>query len=294
MPKTTLSKQEKNCILERRFTRLTDNKEVLIYPMGSERFLSSVLFSNQKTQYNPTKDIENKHVLVLPGYGNSAFLFAECGAKSVTLCDKDPITIAWIKAFKKYYNYRQYTPEGKPYPSINELLKALTCWYPPLLTLPSGLIKNTICWAIAPKTLRRTYLFYILALVTEAIESQTKEDFELNKDVTFFAGEINQLEGKYFDTAYIPYLLGVTNGIESAHEIADFIKKISQIVPEGPILVTPTLNTKEFNIVGRRYFVTTPYANMKEIPGLKPYFVCEDKKWFKTQGLAVFGNVSTH
>lgn len=290
MTKTTLTKQEKTWILERRFTRLTDKKEVLIYPMGAERYLSSVLFGNQKTEYPINKDIENKHILVIPGYGNTAFLFAESGAKSVTVCDKDPVTIAWVKAFKKYYHYRQYTPEGKPYPSISELLAALTCWYPPLLTLPSGAVKNTICWAILPKALRRTYLFYILALVTEAIESDTKEDFELDKHITFYAGEINHLvENKQiFDTAYVPYLLGVTNGIEAEREITHFIKQIIQVVPEGPVLVTPTLNTKEFRVMGKRYFVTTPYSNIKEIPGLKPYFVCEDRNWFKTQGLAVF------
>ena len=49
---TVLSKQEKKWISERRITRLTDNKEVQIYPMGAERFLASVLFKNKKNNYN--------------------------------------------------------------------------------------------------------------------------------------------------------------------------------------------------------------------------------------------------
>src|SRR5580704_523236 len=102
---TILSQQEKKWILERRITRLSDNKEVQIYPMGAERYLSSVLFNlknavesatsgyctdslrdcddstaffrfkNQKNDYAISTDIEGKDVLVIPGYGNSGFLF---------------------------------------------------------------------------------------------------------------------------------------------------------------------------------------------------------------------------
>lgn len=45
---TILSKQEKTWILDRRITRLSDNKEVQIYPMGAERYLSSALAGSQK------------------------------------------------------------------------------------------------------------------------------------------------------------------------------------------------------------------------------------------------------
>jgi hypothetical protein len=157
--------------------------------------------------------------------------------------------------------------------------------------LPSGTIKNTLCWAIHPKALRKTYLFYLLSLVAEPIQSQTKEDFELDKNISFHACELNQLasKNKVFDTAYVPYLLGVTNGIETEQEIVSFIKQLIKTVPKGRILITPTLNTKEFHVTGQRYFVTTKHANIKEISELKPYFICEDLNWFKTQGLAVFG-----
>lgn len=104
---TILSKQEKKWISERRVTRLSDNKEVQIYPMGAERYLSTMLFENKKGRYNIKADIEGKDVLVIPGYGNSGFLFAHAGAKSITVYDKDPVTVAWIKAFRKYYHYRE-------------------------------------------------------------------------------------------------------------------------------------------------------------------------------------------
>ena len=73
---TVLSKQEKKWISERRITRLTDNKEVQIYPMGAERFLASVLFKNKKNNYNIKSDIEGKDILVIPGYVYSGFIFA--------------------------------------------------------------------------------------------------------------------------------------------------------------------------------------------------------------------------
>ena len=114
--KTILTKREIEWILELRITRVTDEKEVLIYPMGAERYLSTVLFGNKINRYNIRNDIEGKNVLVIPGYGNSGFLFTEAGAKSVTVYDKDPVTIAWMKAFKKFYHYREYKIDGS---SIN-------------------------------------------------------------------------------------------------------------------------------------------------------------------------------
>lgn len=291
--KTILSKQEKNWIAEQRITRLTDNKEVLIYPMGAERFLSSVLFGNKKGRYNIRADIEGKDVLVIPGYGNSGFLFAQAGAKSVTVYDKDPVTIAWIKAFKKYYNYREYNEQGKPFLSIGELLVALTQWYPPLITLPSGAYINTLLWALHPKSLRRTYIYYMLSLVQNAIKSKVQDEYELNKNIQFYAGEINQLiktkEQPIFDTAFVPYLLGVKNGIEKTEDIVYFITQLTKLVPQGSIVVSPSRDMKELYFMGQRYFVTTGYPNMNTIPGLKTYIRVEDRDWFKTQGLAVFG-----
>lgn len=290
--KTMLSRQEKKWILEQRITRLTDNQEVLIYPMGAERYLSLVLAGNKKERYNIKADIIGKHVLVIPGYGNSGFLFALAGAASVTIYDKDPVTIAWIKAFKKYYNYREFNEQGIPFPSIGELLTALTCWYPPLISLPHGQFKNGLLWIINPQALRRTYIFYMLSLVQKAIHTKTQDDFELNKNIYFYAGEINNIirtqNKTIFDTAFVPYLLGVTNGIETPEEIVQFLIQLTQLVPKGSILVTPSQNAKESYVLGQRYFTTTGYANFNSIPKLQKYIKTEDKNWFKTQGLAVF------
>lgn len=291
MNKTILNKQEKNWILEQRITRSSDQKEVLIYPMGAERYLSSVLFGEHHNRYDIKADIIGKNVLVIPGYGNSCFLFAQAGAKSITVYDKDPVTIAWIKAFKKYYHYREFSKAGTPYPSVGELLTALTRWYPPMLHLPSGRFTNTLLWALNPRLLRRNYIFYMLSLVRDAIKNKDQDQFEYEKNIQFHAGELKNLiqskNKQIFDTAFVPYLLGVTNGIEKKNEIVSFIKQLIQLVPKGTILVSPTQNTKEFYILGQSYFITTGYSNLASIPGLEELVIKEDKEWFRTQGLAV-------
>jgi len=292
MNKTTLNKQEKKWILEQRITRLSDQKEVLIYPMGAERYLSSVLSGQKKNRYNIRADIEDKHVLVIPGYGNSAFLFAQFGAKSVTVYDKDPVTIAWVKAFKVFFHYRGAKTS---YPSIGELLTALTCWYPPLIKLPSGTIANSLNWIINPQSLRRTYIYYMISLVQHAIQSNARGNFELEKNIQFFSGEITNVvkdqNNRVFDTVFVPYLLGVRNGIEHEKDIIHFIKKLTLLAPTGRILVNPARNTKEFHFTGQRYFVTTPYASIQDIPELLPYAIDTDPHWFRTQGLTVFGGL---
>lgn len=291
---TILSKQEKKYILEQRVTRLSDNKEVQIYPMGAERYLASILSGkkNCRSQYKMGMDILGKDVLVIPGHGNSGFLFAQAGVRSVTIYDKDPVTIAWMKAFKKFYNYREYRKNGKPYPSIGELLAALTHWYPPLIALPAGKYFNSLSWVLNPNLLRRAYIHYMVSLVQRAIQSKTHDNFELDKNIQFHAGTIDTLrtnnEKPIFDVAFVPYLLGIENGIEKKDEIVVFIKQVLAFIPQGRLLVTPSQNTKDFYVIGKRYFVTTGYIAIQNIPELADYFIAEDKEWFRRQGLAIF------
>ncbi|KTD60894.1 ABC transporter permease [Legionella santicrucis] len=294
---TILSKQERKWILERRVTRLSDNKEVQIYPMGAERYLSSALIGNQKYRYNIRADIEGKNVLVIPGHGNSSFLIAQTGAKSVTTYDKDPITIAWMKAFKKYYHYREYDAQGKPLASIGELLTSLTYWYPALVDIPRGKLIHFLFWIVHPNSLRRAYIHYMVALVQKAIQTKTQENFELDKKIQFYVGTVDKIsitqEKQGFHTAFIPYLLGVENGIEKEKEIVQFMQQLIKIIPNGRIIVTPSKNVKDFYLIGKRYFVTTGYANIYDIPELKAYFLENDEYWFRSQGLAIFSRQQT-
>ncbi|WP_454780786.1 ABC transporter permease [Legionella sp. WA2022007384] len=290
---TILSEQEKKWILDRRITRLSDNKEVQIYPMGAERYLSSALAGNQRNRYNIRANVEGKNVLVIPGYGNSSFLFAQAGAKSVTAYDKDAVTIAWMKAFKKYYLYREYDDRGNALPSVGELFDALTCWYPPLVNLQRGNFVNFLFWIVQPNLLRRAYIHYMVTLVQRAVKSTIQTSCELDKNIQFHVGTIDKLltsdKKQTFDTAFVPYLLGVENGIEKEDDIVNFIGQMVHIIPEGNILVTPSRNTKEHYITGRSYFLTTGYAEIQAIPKLKTYVIGNDKYWFRTQGLAIFG-----
>ncbi len=296
---TILSKQEKKWISERRATRLTDNKEVQIYPMGAEKYLSSVLFKNKKNRYNIKSEIEGKDVLIIPGHGNSGFLFAHAGAKKVTIYDKDPVTIAWIKAFKKYYHYReQGTEKDNRYPSIGEILTALTRWYPPRLTLPFGQYRHILFWAVHPNALRQVYIHYMVSLVQQAINAKLQDNFELEKNIHFHTGTVTTIlankNNPRFDTLFVPYLLGVKNGIEQEKDIIGFITQLLQLAPSGHLLITPSKGTKQFYIMGKRYFLTTQHSTIQAVPDLRAYFLKEDKYWFHTQGLTVFKNKENH
>ncbi|MFT4057986.1 MAG: ABC transporter permease [Legionella sp.] len=284
---TSLTQQEEEWILARRVSRLTDNKEVQIYPMGAERYLSLQLFGQEQERYDIRSAIVGKDVLVIPGYGNSSFLFVEAGAKSVIAYDKDAVTIAWLKAFKKYYHYR----EGVNYPSVGELLTALTRWYPPIITLPSGRVAHVLSWLFSPNSLRRAYIHYMIDLIQQAVRAHVQE-CEWDRNIQFFVGTADDLlalkEKPHFDTAFVPYLLGVRHGIEQEQEIVTFIKQLLHLVLDGQILISPSRATKEFYAVGKSYFETVEYSNIQDIPGLKTYVVAEDKYWFRTQGLAAF------
>ncbi len=292
--KITFNDQEKKWLREQRIARETDGEAALIYPMGAERFLSSKLFGNRKWQehYDIRAIIEGKDVLVIPGHGNSSFLFAEAGAKSVIVYDKDLLTIAWMKAFKKYYHYRGKHNQKK-IPSIGELLNALTCQYPPYGILPTKKLRQILLRLFNPQALRRSYIFSMLLLVRQAIENDPQEDFELDKNIQFYCGDIQKLlaeqKNMVFDTVFVPYLLGVENGIEEKQDIIHFIEQLIKVVPRGHILITPSRSTKEFRITGKRFFVTTGYASIQAIPELQKYVVKEDPHWFETQGLVILG-----
>lgn len=262
--------------------------------MGAERYLASVLFKNKQGRYNIKADIIGKDILVIPGYGNSSFLFAQRGAKSITVYDKDPVTIAWVKAFKKYYHYRENAKSTtQRYPSIGELLTALTKWYPPLLLLPLKKYQNSLFWAIHPNLLRRNYIHYMVSLVQQAIRSKDPGSYELDKNIQFHVGTLENVlveEKPVFDTVFIPYLLGIQNGIEEETDIIHFMEQLLKFVPKAHILVNPSRHTKEFYITGKQYFVTTGHSTIQTIPGLETFFIQEDAYWFRTQGLAVFGS----
>jgi hypothetical protein len=292
MQKTQLTAQEKQWISEKRIRRLTDNEEVLIYPMGAERYLASHLCGDMQGELPIQDYLIGKKVLVIPGYGNSSFLFALSGASEVSVYDKDPVTIAWVKAMKKYYHYREYSSKGYAYPSIGEILNALTAWYPPLLRLPASRLKHGLLWALRPKALRRHYIWYMLDLLGRAIQTSGK-DYELDKAMQFRVGEIDDVAqakpALQFDTVFVPYLLGVKNGIEGAYGIATFIKKVALLAPGGHLLVSPSHKAREYPVGGSPYLVLEGHQDIHTIPGLEAYTVKSYDKWFRSQGLVVFG-----
>jgi hypothetical protein len=126
--------------------------------------------------------------------------------------------------------------------------------------------------------------------VRQALLAQVDDEFALKADVQFHCGEVKDVNS-IFDTAFVPYLLGVKNGIEKTEDIVIFMQQMFQRVPRGSVLITPTRGTKEFYLSGRRYFTTTPYKTFQAIPALKEYVIVQDKYWFRTQGLVVLSRV---
>jgi hypothetical protein len=200
-----------------------------------------------------------------------------------------------MKAFKKYYHYREFDLHGNPQASIGELFTALTYWYPSLVKLPRGKLAHALFWILHPNSLRRAYIHYLVVLVQKAIQTQTQDNFELNQKIEFHVGTVDTIitAQQEFNTVFVPYLLGVENGIEHEKDIVHFINELIKIVPDGRIIVTPARDSKDFYLIGKRYLVTTSYANIGDIADLKAYLLEEDKYWFRNQGLAIFGSQKT-
>ncbi|OGV28318.1 MAG: hypothetical protein A3F18_03205 [Legionellales bacterium RIFCSPHIGHO2_12_FULL_37_14] len=287
MPNQPLTEEEINWIQQGRLTRLTDNEPALIAPMGAERYLALQLFEDHAKRFALRKTIAGKNLVIVPGYANNAFLFAQAGAKSVTVYDKDPVTIAFIKAIKNYY----YFQEAKK-PNIGELVSALTDWYPPLLAAPKSKINNLPSLLFYPIGLRKKYFIYLLSLLKKAVLTKSPSQYMLNQDITCFKGEALKLLKANIncDVLYIPYLLGVKHGIEAEGEIVKFITKFLHLNPKSQIIITPIKKAKEFGLVGKRYFNALPYNSLSQIPALKSYLQYEDNAWFGSQGLCVLGN----
>lgn len=167
---------------------------------------------------------------------------------------------------------------------------------PPLLTLPSG--KYFVLRLINPKVLRRIYILHLFALVQQALKLKIANEFELDKNIIFYCGEIKDIIREHrlvsFDTAFVPYLLGVENGIETRKDIVAFMMQLMQLLlPAGRLIVIPANSQKEFRFAGKRYFATTGYNSVQTIPELQSYLLTADPHWFDTQGLAVFGSIKS-
>lgn len=280
-----LSGQEKEWLLARRVTRLTDNHEVQIYPMGAERYLAEMLSPEKNTALHNL--VQDKSMLVIPGYGNNSFLFAKAGAKKVDVYDKDPVTIAWMKAFFLFYNWRWGAN-----PTIAELMQALTCWYPPrlkLATLVSWQIK--LNWLINPQNLRRHYLFLMLSIVQEALRQNILSDYAMPKKLHFHCGELTEIDSSgAYELIYIPFLLGVRNGIEEKENIVRFIDRLLTTFPQARLLITPAVRKREFLLLGKNYFVTSGYDSLTAMTEIANRYRCVQYPWFRQQGLLIVEN----
>lgn len=116
--------------------------------------------------------------------------------------------------------------------------------------------------------------------------------YELDKDIQFFVGDDIKLQensiNKNFDTIYIPYLLGIENGVSEKRSIINFIEAMFKVSPNSNVFVTPSRSIKQFNLVGHKYLLTNNSESLVDITGLEKYFHTEDKQWMRTQGFVWF------
>ena len=204
--------------------------------------------------------------MVIPGHANNGFLLAEAEAESVVVYDKDPKTIAWIKAIKKYYNYRV----GR-----------------------SGSLGNLFIHGFSSSAYFGAY-WKLMDAIRDAVRSDP-QGLEWDKNIQFYVGDIDRAvqeqAGQAFDVVFTPFLLGVENGIGSDKEIAAFVERLRLIAPRGHLLVTPSRRIADGS--GEIYFKFSENAFIGNIPGLVRYFAGENKQGAWGHGLAVF-DLSRH
>jgi hypothetical protein len=246
-----LTEEEKSWILKRNLTRM-DGEDVILRPWGAEQARRRSLFEDSPSSIR--EYFNGKDVLVIPGYANNGFLLAEQGgASSVTVYDKDPVTIAWLKAIKQYYHWP--LDNGR---SIGEAF-------------------------VQGANVSKDY--FILA-IQKAVQGADPERFAWDKSIEFYVGDVDRVlkdqNGRAFDTVFVPYLLGVNRGVENEADITYFVEQLIKIAPAGKMLVTPSGDRPYvYSYVPRGFFI-------KDLPVLSRYFVGGAHQWHGSFGMAVF------
>ncbi len=205
-----------------------DGGEVLLLPRGAELELRKRLEGGYPNLPEFDLGIKNKDVLVVPGYSMNGFLLAEYGnTKSVTVYDLDPSTIAWLKAIKKYWNYKGSNSSD----TVGEIFM-----YPSLETDNEMLIKAM--YASMRQMIRKA--------LSEDFPTREKGAYEWDKNIAFEVADILDLDSQIgkrssFDFVFIPWLFGQSRGIPvtptDVFAVLEELKKISK--NNARVMITP-------------------------------------------------------
>lgn len=212
---------------------------VILLGFGHEKYLS--LFFRREHIYDRScyrselspellnNYIKGKRVLVVSGYGPNAFLFKMLGAKEVVGVDADPISIAWLKAIAKYFHND----------NIGNIILS-TAEYP-----------NSTASSEISRIYKDLEESIVLATQQKVRTGSAGDPIEGVSFTRAFLGvpEDNKecpsiraaLAGKgEFDFIYVPYLLGIENGIsDRAAIVKAFMDFWSLAKPGARIMITP-------------------------------------------------------
>jgi len=271
-----------------------DGGDVLLQPFSSELDLYARLQARHPDFVNDKKikekldlEIKDKNVLVIPGYSINGFILAEEGAKSVTVYDADPNTIAWLKAIKKFWHHRELK-SGHVMLSVGEAFMA---------NADLNTTSKLSATGRLPKALTTTG--YMVKLIKQAIDIYYSDpqkrsekgilSTELNRNITFRKGKVEKISRDLalrepYDFVFIPWLLGEEQELrKEKSRVLRVLRQIRQVSsPDVRIMITPSdsdlvemLRQDGYNVeeqvlgLEQNYLIATPIGEAKGEVGAK-------------------------
>lgn len=184
------------------------------------------------------ESIKDKRVLVVPAYGENAFMFSALGAKEVVGVDLDQLTIDWMNLLREFFNTNH----------IGEILLSRLSF--PDMDARTRLKDQGIIQP--PQQYKGQFLIEKLFSTIHAGESPNPlpnvafQRASLGRSSsTSSIGEVFGRNGQEFDFIHVPYLLGIDSGIETTDGISDAFEDLYQVCAPGARVMIAPLDASE-------------------------------------------------
>lgn len=262
-------------ILNEKLDRL-DGGVVLFNSFGLEHELAMFFTGrypgmNELAEEISDKYIKGKRVLVVPGYGINPFLFKLIGAKEVVGVDADPVTVEWQNAMQKYFYSDELGRDfmaGAGYPNCDALIRLAY----------KGIVESNFTSQIASR-IRFNVLCEQPSEPIEGVEIKQGILGEKSGIDAQSTEEIFTKAEKNFDFIYVPYLLGIKNGVKTEKGVTEALNELYELGHDGSIVMIAPFSGSDPDII--RLFGTTSY-DLKEVENLVQIdkFKIENKFYF--------------
>lgn len=228
-----------------------DRGPIILAPFGLEWAVSSFFreayhlpFMNPIAHEIKEKYIKGKRVLVVPAYSTNPYILKAVGAREVVGLDADEATVEWQRAIQQYFGQDEI---GQDYLALanypdNKASHRLDEKYKKYLEPHHGI------------NFEKGFRDKIQTVI-----SQNKPTSPL-QGVRFIQAGLGVSKGskipdvlsvipeakRNFDFLFVPYLLGVKNGIESEQEVRKTLDELWELGHDGSaVMITPFSNTEE-------------------------------------------------